>query len=150
MGETWEGSEIPNRMIAASPQRDRIPFLNRYVTDSEAAGYFSGAVIVALPYHRSSSSGRLQIAMAKGVPVVVTRVGGLVEATSLYEGAVLVNPADPVSLAEGIKHAATLAGKRFHGANSWADTERLVIQRSLIRWGLVRKPAAQVTCFGIN
>ena len=122
VGETWEGWELPNRMIAASLQRDRITFVNRYVTDSEAAGYFSGADIVVLPYHRSSSSGPLQIAMARGLPVVVTRVGGLVEATSLYEGAVLVDPADPVSLAEGIKHAATLAGERFHGANSWADT----------------------------
>ena len=95
VGETWEGWELPSRMIAASQQRDRITFVNRYVTDSEASGYFSGADIVVLPYHRSSSSGPLQIAMARGLPVVVTRVGGLVEATSLYKGAVLVDPVRP-------------------------------------------------------
>jgi glycosyltransferase involved in cell wall biosynthesis len=122
VGETWEGWDFPNRLIAASSQRDRITFVNRYVTDIEAAGYFAGADIVVLPYHRSSSSGPLQIAMARGLPVVVTRVGGLVEATALYEGAVLVDPANPVSLAEGIKQAAALAGERFQGANSWIDT----------------------------
>ena len=33
--------------------------------------------------------------MAHGLPVVVTAVGGLVEATAGYEGAVLVQPRDP-------------------------------------------------------
>jgi glycosyltransferase involved in cell wall biosynthesis len=124
VGETWEGWDLPARLIAASPYRDRITLVNRYVTDAEAAGYFAGADLVVLPYHRSSSSGPLQIAMAKGLPVVVTKVGGLVEATARYPGAVLVEPAAPASLAEGIKRGAELAGKRFHGASSWAETAK--------------------------
>jgi glycosyltransferase involved in cell wall biosynthesis len=124
VGETWEGWDLPNRLIAASPHRDRITFVNRYVTDAEAAGYFAGADIVVLPYHRSSSSGPLQIAMAKGLPVVVTKVGGLVEATALYRGAVLVEPANPWSLADGIQRGAELVGQRFKGASSWVDTAR--------------------------
>lgn len=122
VGETWEGWDLPGRLIAASPYRDQITFVNRYVSDAEAAGYFGGADIVILPYHRSSSSGPLQIAMARGLPVVATRVGGLVEATAGYDGAVLVEPRDPAALADGIKRAASLAGQSFKGSSTWTDT----------------------------
>jgi glycosyltransferase involved in cell wall biosynthesis len=122
VGETWEGWDMASRLVASSRHRGRITFVNRYVTDAEVAGYFAGADIVVLPYHRSSSSGPLQIAMAAGLPVVTTRVGGLVEATAHYPGAVLAAPASPASLADGILQAAGLVGQRFQGASSWADT----------------------------
>jgi glycosyltransferase involved in cell wall biosynthesis len=122
VGETWEGWDLPSRQIAGSPHQDRITFVNRYVTDAEAAGYFAGADLVVLPYHRSSSSGPLQIAMAKGLPVVVAKVGGLVEAAAQYSGAVFVEANNPGSLADGIERAAELVGQRFHGVSSWADT----------------------------
>ena len=125
VGETWEGWDLPNRLIDASAQRDRITFVNRYVTDAEAAGYFAGADVVVLPYHRSSSSGPLQIAMAAGLPVVATRVGGLVEATAGYPGVVLVDPSSPAALAQGVRQAAELVGRSFEGAvTTWADTAR--------------------------
>jgi len=124
VGETWEGWDLPERLIADSPQRDRITFVNRYVTDDEAAGYFAGADVVVLPYHRSSSSGPLQIAMAAGLPVVATKVGGLVEATAHYPGVVLTEPSNPAALADGILQAAELVGRRFQGVTNWADTAR--------------------------
>jgi glycosyltransferase involved in cell wall biosynthesis len=124
VGETWEGWDLPGRLIADSPHRDRITFVNRYVTDDEAAGYFAGADVVVLPYHRSSSSGPLQIAMAAGLPVVATKVGGLVEATAHYPGAVLADPSSPESLADGIRQAAGLVGRRFQGVAGWDDTAR--------------------------
>jgi glycosyltransferase involved in cell wall biosynthesis len=124
VGETWEGWDLPGRLIAASPHRDQITFVNRYVTDAEAAGYFAGADVMVLPYHRSSSSGPLQIAMARGLPVVATKVGGLVEATAAYGGAVLVEPRDPAALAAGIRRAAGLAGQSFRGGSTWTDTVR--------------------------
>jgi glycosyltransferase involved in cell wall biosynthesis len=122
VGETWERWDAPSRQIAASPHRDRITFVNRYVTDAEAAGYFAGADLVVLPYHRSSSSGPLQIAMAKGLPVVVAKVGGLVEAAAQYSGAVFVEPSNPKALTDGIVRGTELVGRRFHGVNSWSDT----------------------------
>jgi glycosyltransferase involved in cell wall biosynthesis len=124
VGETWEGWELPSRLIAGAPDRDRITFVNRYVTDDEAAGYFAGADVVVLPYHRSSSSGPLQIAMGRGLPAVVTRVGGLAEATARYSGAVLVEPGSPAALADGIGRAAALAGQRCTGVSTWANTVR--------------------------
>lgn len=124
VGETWEDWDLPNRLIAESAHRDRITFVNRYVTDAEAAGYFDGADVVVLPYHRSSSSGPLQIAMAAGLPVVATKVGGLVEATARYPGAVLADPSNPASLADGVLQAAQFVGRRFQGVTTWADTAR--------------------------
>lgn len=122
IGETWENWTLPDRMIAQSPARDRITRLDRYVTDSEAAAAFAAADVVVLPYLRCSSSGPLHIAMALGLPVVTTSVGGLPEATAGYPGAVTAEPGDPQSLARAILQASTLAGQHFSGAPSWTET----------------------------
>src|SRR6201999_2257445 len=90
VGETWQSWTAPAEAIAASRYRDRITFVNRYVTDAEAGHYFARADAVVLPYRRGSASGPLQIAMAHGRHVVLYRVGGLVEAVNGYDGAHLV------------------------------------------------------------
>jgi glycosyltransferase involved in cell wall biosynthesis len=123
VGETWEGWDVPGELIAASPHRARITFINRYVTDEEADRIFGGADVVVLPYHRSSQSGPLQIAMHYGLPVVVSAVGGLVEAVQGYAGAFLCSPADPASLLAGIQRAVgQQRGRRFTPVNGWAQT----------------------------
>jgi glycosyltransferase involved in cell wall biosynthesis len=122
VGETWEGWDLPAQMIAASPRRDRITFVNRYVRDDELDGFVRGADAVVLPYHRSSMSGPLNVAMAYGLPVVVTAVGGLVEAVEAYEGAVLVPPHDPERLRAGLDAARALGSRRFEHPSSWART----------------------------
>ena len=114
-GETWEGWTLPIELVERSPYREDIELVNRYVTDQEAAGYFRRADVVALPYLRSSASGPLAIAQAWGMPVVVTAVGGLVEAAADYSGAVLVPPGRPDELARGLLAAADLRD-RIHSA----------------------------------
>jgi glycosyltransferase involved in cell wall biosynthesis len=122
VGETWEGCTRPAEMVAASRHRDRISFVNRYVTDEEVAGFFAAADVVVLPYLRSSASGPLHIAMAEGLPVVLTSVGGLVEAARDYEGAVFVPPRDPEAIRRALAVAATLRGRRFVDPHSWVRT----------------------------
>ncbi len=123
VGETWEGWNLPAELIAASPVRDRITFVNRYVADDELGQWIAGADAVALPYLRSSASGPLHTAMHHGLPVVVTSVGGLVEAAGSYAGAVFVPPADAdaigaavVGLAQGSK------ATRYQDQSSWEQT----------------------------
>lgn len=119
VGETWEGWTLPTELIARSRYKDRITFINRYVPDEEVDGVFSGADVVVLPYHRSSQSGPLHVALHYGLPVVVSAVGGLVEAVEGYEGAVLTEPANPEALLEAIYQAAARRGTRFADPRGW-------------------------------
>jgi glycosyltransferase involved in cell wall biosynthesis len=127
VGETWEDWTQPIELIEASKHRDRITLVNHYVSDAEASRWFAGADVVALPYRRSSASGPLHLTMDAGLPVVVTDVGGLGEATRGYAGAVLVPAADPDSLREGLRKAIALRGRRFEDTSSWADNADAVL-----------------------
>ncbi len=122
VGETWEGWTLPAELIAGSRYRHRITFINRYVHDEEVAALFAGADLVVLPYHRSSASGPLHIAMSHGLPVVVTAVGGLTEIAAAYEGATIVPPRDPVALRDALSECQNLRGKRFTDPHSWDRT----------------------------
>jgi glycosyltransferase involved in cell wall biosynthesis len=122
VGETWEGWDRPARLIAESPAADRITLVNRYVADTEVDHYFGAADVVVLPYRRSSASGPLHIAMSHGLPVVVTSVGGLVEAADGYSGAVMTPAASPGDLAVAIERAAGLTGRRHADPSSWERT----------------------------
>ena len=122
VGETWEGWTLPGELIARSRYRDRITFINRYVSDDEVDAIFAGADVVILPYRRCSQSGTLHVAMHYGLPVVVTSVGGLVEAVAGYGGAVLTEPANVAALVAALRRAADLCGQRFAAPRSWAET----------------------------
>jgi glycosyltransferase involved in cell wall biosynthesis len=122
VGETWEGWTLPMEMIVKSRYRDRITLVNRYVRDEEVAAFFAGADAVVLPYHRSSASGPLHVTMSHGLPVIVTQVGGLVEAAARYEGAVWVPPRDPAALRKVFARLLEMHGKRFVDPHSWERT----------------------------
>lgn len=122
VGETWEGWTAPLDAVAASRSRARITVVNRYVDDAEVAEHFGAADAVVLPYRRSSSSGPLHIAMSRGLPVVVSRVGGLEEAAGDYDGVTFVPPADPDALAGAMAELPTSRGRRFEDPHSWDRT----------------------------
>lgn len=119
VGESWEGWTAPLEAIAASPDGDRITLVNRYVSDAEVSAFFAAADAVVLPYRRSSASGPLHIAMSSGLPVVVTEVGGLVEAAGGYAGTRFVPPADPDALAVAMSEVMSWRGRRFSDPHSW-------------------------------
>jgi glycosyltransferase involved in cell wall biosynthesis len=122
VGETWEGWTAPDEAIASSPHADLIERVDRYVSDAELAAYVARADAVVLPYHRSSLSGPLHIAMTAGLPVVVTAVGGLVEVVEEYTGAVLVPPRDPIALREALLKLLPRRGQRYENPHSWQRT----------------------------
>lgn len=122
VGETWEGWTRPAELIAASPHADRITFVNRYVSDEEAGRFFAAADAVVLPYRRGSASGPLQIAMSRGIHVLLYAVGGLVEATADYEGAVLVPGDDVDALRAALLGLPARRAQRFPDPHSWAAT----------------------------
>ncbi|MDH7509815.1 MAG: glycosyltransferase [Methanolinea sp.] len=91
VGEAWEDRESLS-LAEESPLRDKITIVNRYVADSEVPLFFSAADMLVLPYTRASQSGVAHIAMAYGLPIIATRVGGLVEGMSSYAGAFFITP----------------------------------------------------------
>jgi glycosyltransferase involved in cell wall biosynthesis len=132
VGETWEGWTAPDQAIARSPHADLIERVDRYVTDAELTAYFERADAVVLPYHRSSSSGPLHIAMSSGLPVIVTAVGGLVEAVQDYPGALLVPPRDRTALRGALLELLERRGERYTDPHSWqrtVDTYRALIDQ---------------------
>jgi glycosyltransferase involved in cell wall biosynthesis len=132
VGETWEGWDLPIRLIESSRHRSRITLVNRFVEDDEVTAYFAGADAAVLPYHRSSASSPASVAMANGLPLVLTAVGGLPEAVADYEGAILVPPRDPHALRDAIRRLPQLCGRRYDDQHSWEHTasayERLISQ----------------------
>ena len=119
VGEVWQGYRNPLDEFATILPADRLTIVDRYVDDDEVPEFFSKADLLVLPYRRSSASGPLHIAMSCGLPVVTTCVGGLVEATDGYTGAVLTAPGDPAALAEGIRRALPLIGRVHEDPLSW-------------------------------
>jgi len=122
VGETWEGWTLPTKMIANSSRRNRITFVNRYLTDEELDGYLLGADAVVLPYLRSSLSGPLHVAMGYGLPILMTDVGGNAEAALGYRGIVLVPPGDPAALSDALRRLPSLIGGQFSHPHSWENT----------------------------
>jgi glycosyltransferase involved in cell wall biosynthesis len=125
VGETWEGWDLPIRLIEASRHRARITLVNRYVDDVEVTQFFADADAVVLPYHRSSASGPAHVAMSHRLPLVITAVGGLPAAVEGYEGAVLIPPRDPIALREAIRSIPDMAGRSFSDPHSWQRTAAL-------------------------
>jgi glycosyltransferase involved in cell wall biosynthesis len=119
VGEVWQGYREPLVELETMLPADRLEIVERYIADAEVPSFFAAADLVVLPYRRCSASGPLHIAMAWGLPVVTTAVGGLVEATAGYTGAVLVPPGDPAALAEGIRNALPLIGRFHTDPHSW-------------------------------
>ena len=122
VGETWEGWDLPIKLIEDSRHRERITLVNHWVDDVEVIEHFAGADAVVLPYHRSSASSPAHVAMSNGLPLVITAVGGLPEAVNDYEGAILVPPSDPLALGDAIRRLSGLCGKRYTDPHSWDRT----------------------------
>ncbi len=96
--------------------------VDRYVTDKEPAAQFARSDIVVLPYRRCSSSGPLDTAMALGLPIVSTRVGGIPEAVAGYPRVILAEPTNPKSLRDAIQSAVRWRGQSSPRTDSWQDS----------------------------
>lgn len=79
VGEIYGSGQKYAEQIARLGLEDDVVLHTHFVDDSRVGLYFSVADMVALPYKSATQSGVTQVAYAFGVPMVVTRVGGLEE-----------------------------------------------------------------------
>jgi glycosyltransferase involved in cell wall biosynthesis len=111
VGEVWDDLGL-EELIEASPHRDKISLRDEYVPDDDVSLYFSAADLLVLPYLRASQSGVAHIAITYGIPVITTKVGGLAESMSSYEGATFVSPGDPIAIKDEILRCFDISASR--------------------------------------
>lgn len=101
-GEIWEDREAVTQAIAQCLYKDRVKLVDDYIPDDDIPLYFNAADVVALPYTRASQSGVAHIAMVFGKPIVVSKVGGLVESMADYSGTYFVPPGDTAAIRDAL------------------------------------------------
>lgn len=102
-GEPWgdEGRRI--RALLADPAlSDRVRARLEWVPEDEAATWCAAADAAVLPYRSATGSAVAAQMLGYGLPVVATRVGGLVDAVEDGRNGVLVPPGDPRALAAAL------------------------------------------------
>ena len=109
--EAWRDIADAELWIVGAPRMDTAPlhaaappgvrFVERFVSEGEAAALFRRADLAVLPYRQIDQSGVLFTALGFGVPLVLTAVGGFPEiaATGAAE---LVASGDPAALHDAL------------------------------------------------
>ena len=97
----------PGRRHELQSAAARVGAIHRfaYVPFEDVSRYFAAADLLVLPYRHVSQSGVLFLALALGLPVIATRVGGLPEVIRDGESALLVSPESPAELATAVTRA---------------------------------------------
>lgn len=75
---------------------------NRWLQETEIGSIFAAADLVVLPYVEASQSGVVAIALATGLPMVATPVGGLLEQLSDRQTGLIAREVSATSLAAAI------------------------------------------------
>lgn len=93
-----QGDITPYKSLIES-QKD-VLVINRWLGDSEVASIFEKADVLVCPYKQASQSGAIPVAYAFKMPVIATKVGGLVEQVDDAKTGFLVDPGDENGLAK--------------------------------------------------
>ncbi len=103
-GEAWGGlGESLLRRAGTSDLRDRVRLELGWVEEARLAAMFSAADLMVLPYRDGSQSAMAPLALAHGVPVLTTRVGGLSEVVRDGVNGVVVAPGSAGALTSALE-----------------------------------------------
>jgi len=92
---------------------DRLILRTDFIADDQVRYYFGAADLVVQPYKTATQSGISQIAYHFGVPMVVTRVGGLPEIVPHGKAGYVVDT-DPAQIANAIANYYNLPDEEQH------------------------------------
>jgi glycosyltransferase involved in cell wall biosynthesis len=83
-------------------QRPWVKLIDRFIPADEVSKLFKSTKVVVLPYTDATQSGVAAIALAHGIPVVASAVGGIPEVVIEGRTGLLVPPCDPLALSRAI------------------------------------------------
>jgi len=128
--DAWRGIDGAELWIVGNPRMDTAPlraaappnvrFLERFVSDAEAAALFRRADVAVLPYRQIDQSGVLFTALAFHTPLILSAVGGFPE----VDAAMHVPPGDAEALREAL---AAVLGDENRRAWMRVAAERAVV-----------------------
>lgn len=100
-GEFYESPAYYHELVTSLGIQERVIFRTDYIPDEEVRYYFGAADLVVQPYRTATQSGISQLAYHFGVPMIVTKVGGLAEIVPHGQAGYVVEVED-VAVAEAI------------------------------------------------
>jgi glycosyltransferase involved in cell wall biosynthesis len=103
-GEPWGdlGDRI-RRKVDSLGLGDRVRLELRWIPEQQVPGFLAAADLLVLPYLRGSQSAVAPMALASGVPVLSTAVGGVPEVVVDGVNGVIVPPGDPAALTAALE-----------------------------------------------
>lgn len=97
-----ENREAYERLMEENGVRSHITICDGYIPDREIEKFFAACDLVVLPYVSATQSGIVQIAYGFEKPVVVTNVGGLPDVVEDGKTGYVVEPQNPMVLADAV------------------------------------------------
>lgn len=122
-GEYYGNKEKYDALIEGLGLADNVIVHDRYIDENQVRNYFGAADLVVQPYKSATQSGVTQVAYHFGVPMVVTRVGGLPEIVPDGRVGYVVDVA-PSAIAEAIARFYDENKAEVFRANIEAEKER--------------------------
>ena len=101
-GEFYDEKKPYLDLIRDHEISNKINIIDKYIPNEEVEDYFMNSDLVVIPYNHATQSGIVQISYSFGVPVVVTRVGGLPEVVRDGETGYIVEPGSSSAVADAV------------------------------------------------
>jgi glycosyltransferase involved in cell wall biosynthesis len=102
-GEPWGGERARIARRLADPRlAGRVVARLAWLPEKEVPLWLAAADVAVLPYRSATGSAVAAQALGAGLPVVATRVGGLVDVVEDGVSGLLVDPGDSAALAEAL------------------------------------------------
>ncbi len=124
VGDFGSDKEEYTKLIEENGIKDIVCIKDGYVPDTEVEQYFAAADLCVCPYRSATQSGIVQIAYGFGLPVIVTRVGGLPEVVDDNRTGYVVEPEDTEGLKSAIDLYFTEGRQEEFRNNVIAESER--------------------------
>lgn len=125
MEELWKRRPDARLVVAGRgpaardvPQHEQIELRERYIPESEVSDLLKEASVFVLPYTQASQSGVGLLAIAAGVPIVVTDTGALTDLAA--DPSYVAEPGDPSSLATALERALEGGESQRHDVQEFA------------------------------